>query len=283
MSRQEPPSILLIGEREHGEFASAVAWLRSSSTLLACDNIVAAEAMLKVAGAKSPEWMVLLAGYRGAFANDDVERLHKCAPLARLVTLLGSWCEGETRSGRSLPGIARVYWHQWPTRAPAELLGERAGRYAGWSLPRTATPLDVSLLARPVGNAWSADNSTNTAELAIIAPTRERFRTLADAVGACGLKSAWQRASLLQLSAATTGVLVDGESLTEAMEQMIVATVDAAAGRPVVLMLDFPRWQEVERARQLGVTGVLSKPYLLGDLRSILAPCMSKGARTAAA
>ena len=283
MSRQEPPSILLIGEREHGEFEAAVAWLRNSVALLTCDNIVAVEAMLKKPGAKLPDWLVFLAGYRGAFANDDVERLHKCVPLARLVTLLGSWCEGETRSGRSLPGIARVYWHQWPTRAPAELLGERAGRYAGWSLPRTATPLDVSLLARPVGNAWSSDSLANTAELAIIAPTRERFLTLADAVGACGLKSTWHRASVSQLSAATTGVLVGGESLTEAMEQMIVATVDASAGRPVVLMLDFPRWQEVDRARQLGVTGVLSKPYLLGDLRSILVPCLSKGDRIAAA
>ena len=58
-------------------------------------------------------------------------------PLARIVGLLGSWCEGEVRSGRPWPGAMRIYWHQWPGRWHAELDRLR-GACPIWGLPLTA-------------------------------------------------------------------------------------------------------------------------------------------------
>ena len=65
--------------------------------------------------------IVVAQAYPGQFSGEALDRLARLAPLARVVVLLGSWCEGEVRSGRPWPGAIRVYWHQWPARCAQEL------------------------------------------------------------------------------------------------------------------------------------------------------------------
>ena len=59
--------------------------------------------------------------FPGQFSCEAIDRIRTRAPLARLVGLLGSWCEGEVRSGQPWPGTIRIYAHQWPGRAEQEL------------------------------------------------------------------------------------------------------------------------------------------------------------------
>src|SRR5262245_51191431 len=63
---------------------------------------------------REPELIVLTQSRPGEVSCEAVDRLRSAAPLSRLVGLLGSWCEGEVRSGHPWPAVERVYWHQWP-------------------------------------------------------------------------------------------------------------------------------------------------------------------------
>lgn len=281
MSRREPPTVMLIGDSEQREFAAPLMWLGKHCRCHWYPTVAEAVEALQLA-ANAPDWVVLVASYRGAFDHAEVESLHKLAPLARLLTLLGSWCEGEMRSGRALPGVARAYWHQWEARAAAEMLGERAARYAGWSLPRTSLPLDVSLLARAEPHSIF-HRAGDTPQISVLAPSRERYLTLADALRTCGYPSLWQPATTFASASNSGAFVIDGDSLTERISALTQLTIASAVDRPTLLLLDFPRWQEVEQAREWGVQRVLSKPYLLGDLRAILATMLPQSAQTAAA
>ena len=57
--------------------------------------------------------------------------------MSPLLAILGSWCEGETRTGRPLPGVARTYWHQWLSRCGKDLERIAAGECPAWGLPLT--------------------------------------------------------------------------------------------------------------------------------------------------
>ena len=76
----------------------------------------------------------------GRFSEHDVARLKQCAPLARVLGLLGSWCEGETRTGTAWPAAGRCYWYQWPARFESELDRIGRGLCPAWGLPETASP-----------------------------------------------------------------------------------------------------------------------------------------------
>ena len=47
--------------------------------------------------------IVVAQAYPGQYAADRIDGLRRLAPLARVIGLLGSWCEGEVRSGRPWP------------------------------------------------------------------------------------------------------------------------------------------------------------------------------------
>ena len=55
-----------------------------------------------------------------------------------MLGLMGSWCEGEVRTGRPWPAVPRLYWHQFPAPCRRELAGLRGGAASTWGLPLTA-------------------------------------------------------------------------------------------------------------------------------------------------
>ena len=120
--------VLLVGGDPDGEFSAAVNWLQGHAALTSVARIEDAAAELDRG---PPPDVVLIAQARpGQFTRGQVEQLHRASPVSRLVALLGSWCEGEIRSGRPWPGVVRIYWHQWRARlAPA--LRARRGAAAG--------------------------------------------------------------------------------------------------------------------------------------------------------
>ena len=95
------PHVWMLGDWEQAEFAAAVAYLQTSVDLSLTPS------------ANDPDLILLVASRPGRFSAAEVESLHRRAPLAKLVALLGSWCEGEVRSGHPWPGVTRIYAHQW--------------------------------------------------------------------------------------------------------------------------------------------------------------------------
>lgn len=86
-----------------------------------------------------PDLCVLLASRPGEFSQAAVDRIRRAAPLARIVGLLGAWCEGEARSGHLWPAVPRIYWHRWQEWFQGELATLTAGRCGTLSLPLTTT------------------------------------------------------------------------------------------------------------------------------------------------
>ena len=121
------PHVWMLGDWEQAEFLPAVVYLRTNVNLSLTPS------------ANDPDLILLVASRPGRFSAAEVESLHRRAPLARLIALLGSWCEGEVRSGHPWPGVTRIYAHQWQARLPREL--------ETWQ-PRTATEIDRLMSSR---------------------------------------------------------------------------------------------------------------------------------------
>jgi hypothetical protein len=180
--------------------------------------------------------------------------------LARIVGLLGSWCEGEMRSGRPWPAAVRTYWHQWPARADRELRRLAAGRSSAWTLPLTATEED-RLLA-------DADRAlpARSGLIAIAARSFVMADFLAVACRRCGYATAWLRPSAAVRLAGATAVVFDGSDCRGAERDELQRLAAAMAPAPLLALLDFPRIEDLERCRAAGAAAVLSKPLQLADL-----------------
>ena len=175
--------------------------------------------------------------------------LHRRAPLARLVALLGSWCEGEVRSGHPWPGVTRIYAHQWQARLPREL--------ESWQ-PRTATEIDRLMNSRPAKSERQL--------IGIAAAQRTMFDALATACHSFGQDAVWLLPNLPPPVQCVDAVIYDATHelpdelarLSELREQLHAP--------PTLLLLDFPRQSDLLAAMQAGVASVLAKPYLIADL-----------------
>ena len=103
--------ILVLGDMRRAEFRAAQRALDATGRVNAVSGAAAAEAALQRLEVR-PELIVIAQSYPGEFTAAQVDRLRRHAPLARVVALLGSWCEGELRTGRPWPGAIRLYRHQ---------------------------------------------------------------------------------------------------------------------------------------------------------------------------
>src|SRR5262245_18525616 len=94
----------LAGDLDHTHFAPAVAWLRH----VALCEFVAWPVARSSTGWAIPAAIVLFQARPCSITEHVVERLHRLAPLAKLIVVAGPWCEGEQRSGRPAQGVARI-------------------------------------------------------------------------------------------------------------------------------------------------------------------------------
>jgi hypothetical protein len=145
-------NILLVDEFERSEFHQARESLAAGGNLLRAGGMAHAAAIVEEQPCP-PELIVLAHAFPLQYSHAEIDRLRRLAPLSRIVALLGSWCEGETRSGSPAPGVIRVYWHQWAERSGRELARLARGEPSAWSLPVTATEEErlLSQSARPTG------------------------------------------------------------------------------------------------------------------------------------
>ena len=260
------PAVWVIGDWEQPEFGPAVAYLRREAnlTLSECDLKgsgvfgVIESARQKVYDAKDsrprpssdPDLILLVAARPGRFSVAEVEALHRRAPLARLVVLLGSWCEGEVRSGHPWPGVTRIYAHQWQARLQREL--------ATWQ-PRTATEIDRLISSQP---GMKAPRQL----IGIAAAQRTMFDGLAAACRSLGKDAVWLLPNLPPPVQRVDAVIYDA-TLDLSTELARLSQLQSQLhAPPTVLLLDFPRERDLELAAKAGVTSILARPYLLADL-----------------
>ena len=119
------------------------------------------------------------------FSAAAIDRLRSLAPLARLIVILGSWCEGEPRSGRPLPGVIRMYWHQAAVRIRREFPRWFQPEGSAWRLPATAT--DEERLLASIDAPLPRGNGL----VAIWTRRPEMEGLLSDACRRAGYSTAW--------------------------------------------------------------------------------------------
>jgi hypothetical protein len=248
-----PPGVHVIGDADHPDFCDAMAMLRGDARL-ATENEM------------SPELIVAAQSRPGIISAREIDQLRRRWPLAGVVGLLGSWCEGETRTGRPWPGVERLYWYEFPAWWRQQIALRVAGRCPDWS-----RPADFGLRISDCG--LQSQSAHHPGVVILNVADADTANALAGILHEVGYATAWQRGGwpATRIHGAVAGIW-DGGQLNE-REQADLFAFCQQLGRgsaPVIALLDFPRRDGVERALEIGTATVLGKPWLNSNLVTTL-------------
>ena len=249
--------VLFIGDRSHHEFREPVAWLSEYCDLTFSSCID--EAAVRLASDRETTEVIVIAAARpGQFSQRDVTSLLRRAPLARIIGLMGGWCEGEMRTGQPWRGVTRVYWHQFVPRLAEELIGNSPrGRLV---MPKTFTESELSRIAFPVPKVRERG-------LAVIrAVSLESYEAIAEACHAIGHSTMWVNLRQPAFVSGATVAIWDVALSIDLDREALTAFVRQVQPAPVIAMLGFPRASDRQQAVEFGAACVVSKPYLLQEL-----------------
>jgi CheY-like chemotaxis protein len=251
--------VLVVGDLERAEFSEAVQWLNQNAEATVVAKIEDAAGRL-TESRRLPALILLAQSRPGQFAAHQIEQLRRLAPLSPVAAILGSWCEGETRSGKPCAGVSRANWHQWFPRAAADLERIRESRCPTWGQPLTASEHERWL-------ALSVATLPGRAGLvAIHAVERESAEALADVCQCAGYATVWIRPTDSVRLSGAAAVLWDSNDLTEANIGGLRQVIARFQPSPVIAVLNFPRPDDYQRAIQAGAAAVISKPYSIEDI-----------------
>jgi hypothetical protein len=204
-----------------------------------------------------PELIFLAQPLPGSCRQDELQKLQTRSPLARLVVVSGSWCEGELRTGVPATGVIRLYWYELAPWLEAAMRRREAGLCPLWSLP----------LDHPQAGRWQSDDwSPATPTIAVRIDTFDHavYQTLAAALEAYGLQASWSQSHQADAAQTRAGIW-EGGQLSPA-ERARLRTFCQSVEGPVVALLDFPRVEHLQQVRAAGATALLAKPYVLEEL-----------------
>ena len=250
------PKVRLIGDGEHPDFLDAVAMLRETAELVRED-------------ARQVELLVIAQSRPGLVSRVVIDRTTRELPLAGVVALLGSWCEGETRTGRPWPGIQRLFWYAFPAWWREQLALLAQGRCPDW-----ARREDVRLRVSS-GQRELATRDLHRVVIALHTQTRETADALSDVLGRAGYATV--RQSLPSVRGVAAGIWEGGQ--LDEFESQHLGEFTARLRRdraPVVAMLDFPRRDRVELALSLGASSVVGKPWVNAALLDSLSEVIDR-------
>jgi hypothetical protein len=242
MRRKPPdkPSVWLVGDSEHRDFAEAKALVQSTANV----------------GPGLPELILFAQSRPGVIRTREVERLRRSAPLAGVVALLGSWCEGETRTGRPAVGVPRLYWYEFPSWWRRQLRLRAAGQCPEW--------------ARADNCEWRiADCGLMSGRVVVETARWETTAAIRDVLRSIGAQAVWSRpASAKSLVNEVAAGIWEGGQLNDAETAQLAEFCARLAvhNAPVIALLDFPRRDRCVVAQQVGATAVLGKPWRNADL-----------------
>ena len=238
--------ILLAGDSHHADFSSVRAWLaRCGATL---EEEFAADSL------GSPEAILLFQSRPGQFSQSFVDAWHERFPFARLVAILGSWCEGETRSGRPWQGTERCFWYEAIARLQAE--------WHASPPPRTLSPVDRCEYRLPC--SFPRGNGA----IVVAAKSRLSFEVTADTLRSAGYAPIDEPSAIAH---APIAWLLAGEDLYDGWTLATAARLHQRwPAIPGIALLKFPRAEEVAALKRLGVQTVLGQPYFLSDLTACM-------------
>jgi len=252
-------SILLVGSTRRSEFRQARAALDKHGRVVAVADVeTAADAM--AAEDLAPDLIIVAQSFPGQFSSASIDRLRRLAPLARLLGLLGTWCEGETRTGQPWPAAIRIYWHEWQSRVEQEIAWLREGACSTWALPITASEEERLLLLadEPMG--------VREGRIAVWTPHFDMQDWLRAACRRRGYETVWLEPHRPIRAEGATAAIFDGNECRGREAQSLRRLAAELGPTPIIALLEFPRVEDHARALAAGARAVLSKPLLMEDL-----------------
>lgn len=263
------PLVQLVGAVDHPDFRDAVTLLRATAH---CDDNAL----------QPPEVVVVAESRPGQTSQLEIQSLQNRWPLAGVIAILGSWCEGELRTGRPWPGVRRFYWYEFTAWWRQQLASRAAGRCPEWARP--VTDLYREPLARHPHRTQPPGRAARTSPRGLIqlgGANRDTADVLAEVLQLAGFATVWSPPHLptAVVRGAFAGVW-DGGQLDDRELPNLAAFCRSLAHDPVpvVALLDFPRHDRCEGARQMGVAAVLAKPWINTDLIEVLGDVASRHA-----
>jgi hypothetical protein len=254
--RHPQPEAIAIGPWHMPEFATALADLEQGQAIQELASVEAACELLTSAEV-APELILLAQPLPGAVRQQQVDRLQRLAPLARIVIVAGTWCEGELRTGNLPAGVLRLYWY--------ELVSWWQAAQRRWSVgicPAWSAPLDHPQAGRYAIDA-TIDELVIPSPVAIDAEDYATFKCLSDALG---VSTIWALRDDPRQAAAG---IWDGGQFSDGELQRLSRFCQQVEG-PVVALLDFPRVEHVAAVRAAGAVAVLAKPYVVEEVLAAL-------------
>jgi hypothetical protein len=268
--------LLLAGPWDQGEFAALrraldphPQWTSSPSIQLAVNQAIESEL---------PPELILLAQLR---PGDDqqqqaIDRLYREAPLTRVIAVVGTWCEGELRTGKPLHGVIRSYWYDFLRWWRSALARWKRGEAPPWSQPLLDQRSGQAFHSPSIAGVANIGRIDSAEVVAIDAVDHAAFDALNAALSPLGWQCQWQPRHRPELASArpTLGIWDGGQLEPEELESLRefcrrLKEFDA----PVIALLDFPRLEHSEMAKAVGAAAILGKPYifaaLIDELRSL--------------
>jgi hypothetical protein len=207
-------------------------------------------------GQALPELILLAQPLPGTYQQRDVEQLRRAAPLAQIVVVVGTWCEGELRTGKPLTGVLRLYWYElvswWRTRQKST---------AHWSLC-----LDGPIAPRATDRIF--DDGLKLNDCCVIhSRSVASFEALTTSLAPYGIVCVWTRHESELPRQIALGLWDGGQLDPQELSrlQAFAAAIHERQGS-VVVLLDFPRKEHFSQLGEIGITTVLGKPYFVEEL-----------------
>jgi hypothetical protein len=259
--------MIIVGAFDHPDFREVMALLRTT-------------ARYEIGANESPEIVLVAQARPGQIGQNEIASLQRRWPLAGIVAVLGSWCEGETRTGRPWPGVRRLYLYEFPAWWQQQLALRHADLCPEWARPttdvyRTLPPQRKSSLPAVAGNRQRGLVRLSTA-------SRDTAEALAVTLDDAGYATVWSPPSQSRtiVHGATAGIW-DGGQLDEreALDLAAFCRLLARDAAPIVVLLNFPRRDRCEIAKELGVASVLGKPWINDDLVATVDAVIVRNAR----
>ena len=250
------PRVLLSGDYWHADYRDLIARMTIAATLTPLDKITTVDT-------QRFSLIIIAQSRSGQFDQAKIDAVVTKNPSTPVVMLLGSWCEGERRSDTPVEGVKRVFWHQWKGRFQSFCDQLSSQGISIWHSPATLSDADR------VSEQKIGLNQSHV--IGVSALNEQTYESLAQGISAIGGKPKWvERISWANLAASISAICIDADSLSPTLEKRISWVKSQIKHVPLIVLMNFPRRQDVEELQRVGVSRIVSKPFELADLQSAI-------------
>ena len=252
--------VLITGQFDAWEFRDALV-----EPLLGCD-ITFLPWSDALARTDDFDFVVVSQARRGDFSDTDARQLIHQFPLSQKVLVLASWCEGETRSGKPVGGIHRVFLRDWNFVGPLLLKEFLTSGTSRLSRPVTESLSDIQISTGPplIGSG--------RLNIALHAASPDCLATIREFCDDRG----WVTQPLANCTKGDLVIIECYRSVQEAID--LQSEIERLGDLPVVVICGFPRPQDLQCLNeQYRVVRIIGKPFQNEYLESAILQLVRQG------